>query len=77
MKSNYQVLTLEFKFLLFLFLMITRLYSCNFFKVTRVQNLVCIPFVHIYSVSKIENWPIHNWKMKKKYLNVESTIIVN
>ncbi len=60
-------LTFEFKLMLFLFLMVTRLSSCNFLKVTRVENLVCIPFVNIYSVSKIENWLIHNWKMKKKY----------
>ncbi len=73
----FQVLTFKFKLMLFLFLMVTRLYSCNFFKVARVENLVCIPFVHMYSVSKIENWLIHNWKMKKKYLNVESSIIIN
>jgi len=38
-----------------------RLYSCKFFLVSnRIEILICITFVHIHHVLKIENQLIHN-----------------
>jgi hypothetical protein len=36
-------------------------YLFIYFKASRIENLVCITFVDIHQVSKIENWSIHKW----------------